>query len=161
MSKQALASVLRLIVDLTPTERGAVESRIRMLGHRRSVTEIDVVEQVYRAISVSTRKGFPPLGQIRRSSNWYRFERGCRRLQQFVTVVCGDGLGRYRPRVLTILVGCLIKDLKRHGIGLGPVTLGDRMMQVDEVVGRCYPGYVEAGLLREALVVGGFTDEPD
>lgn len=160
MSKQALNSVLELIVGLTPTERDAVESRIRMLGHRRSITEIDVVEQVYRAIAGLTRNGFPPLGQLRRSSNWYRFERGCRRLQQFVTASCGEGLGRRRPRVLTTLLGCLIEDLNQNRIGLGPVTLGDRMMMVDEVVGRCYPGYVEAGLLREALL-GRFMDEPD
>lgn len=159
MSKQSLDSVLQLIVGLTPTERDAVESRLRVLGHRRSITEIDIVEQVYRVISSLTRNGFPPLGQIRRSSNWYRFERGCRRLQQFVTETCGD-VGRRRPLVLGTLVGCLIEDLNQNRIGIGPVTLGDRMMQIWEVVGVAFPGYCEAGLLKEALL-GRFTDEPN
>jgi hypothetical protein len=88
---------------------------------------------------------------LRRSSNWYRFERGCRRLQQFVGETCGE-IGRQRQQVLVTLVGCLIEDLDRLGIGVGPTTLGDRMMQIFDVVEVAFPGYVAAGVLQDALL---------
>jgi len=155
MSKQVLDKVLQMLPDLTPAERSAVQSRIGLLGCQRGVKSIDGVKQVHTAVSGILRGRFPPLKQLQQTRNWSKFEKGALQLMQFVDVTCGVKRGRQSQQVLTRLVDCVLLDLRTRGSSLGPVMVGDRMCQIDDVVDRCYPGYTEAGLLADALLRKG------
>jgi hypothetical protein len=148
VSKQILTAVLEKLPSLSPSERDEVLARIMLLGVKQDVTKRDSVYQVYLAVAELVGRGFPPVSQARRS---YRFERGCRRLQEYIDGTCGN-VGRKRPQIIRLLVDCVLADMKQIGLKVGPQILGDRMMDISGVVDRCYPGYVASGILVKALL---------
>lgn len=152
MSRDKVNAVSVLLAELTPTERDEIRARLCMLGTGRKTTHVEPVEQVYKELS-KLIKGFLPFKQLRlQEGTYYRFERGCLRLQKYIDETCGEKLGRGRPQVISRLLQCVLADLKYSEIGLGPVTIGDRMLRISDVVESAFPGYTAAGLLGPALM---------
>jgi hypothetical protein len=157
MSEEALKKALALIVGLTKAERALLARRLEALSLGEGDTGVDA--EVYNALRpVLGNRGFPPLRQLRAHRQYGRFRNGAEALGSFVKEAFGDRLSRTeRRRILALLLHATLADMTRTGFRVGPWMIGDAMGRVWSVVEQSWPGYLEAGLLKDALVGGGKT----
>jgi len=151
--KKSLDQVLALLPSLSPAERAAVIGRAQALGFAEVRGKRSPVEEVYALLASVVGKGFPPLVRLQKSRTWKSFVTGAEAVTQFVDELFGASLHyRDRKRVMMLLIVCVGENIKAHHDPLEVWRLSAKMSHIWDVVEAAYPGYLEAGLLADALL---------
>ena len=148
MTAHALKDVLARLPLLSRPEREEVRGRLDMLTARH----VTVVGEVYQWLMHALGgKGFPPLPTIMKSSQSKRFRHGAETLDAFISEVFGTVATRTRQRLMLLLIQCVLADLKEKAERVSPASIAYSLANLWSIVEARFPGYMECGLLAEAL----------
>lgn len=126
-------------------------ARLGILG--AASPTVSGVGEVYRWISYALgRGGFPPLSVIQRSAKWTQFKRAAEGLLHFIDDVFGRLDRRSKQRIILLLVQCTIDDVKASGKRPTPFNMSLALSNIREIVEKQFPGYLQCGVLAEALI---------
>ena len=150
--KKTLDQVLALLTSLSLAERATVIGRAQALGFAKIHGKRSPAEEVYVLLASVVGKGFPPLIRLQKSRTWKSFVTGAETMLWFVEEVFGMLHYRDRKRVMLALVICVVESLKARQVPLELWRLSAEMSRIWDVVEESYPGYLEAGLLANALL---------
>lgn len=145
--KQDLDIVLACLHKLSQAELKIVTARLRVLNIGSGEAN-----EIYGIVADMLGGAIIPLPVARQSKHFTRFVKGVDVLMDFYTTHFKSV--KYRPmrlKVLKVLISCATGSLKNEGFKLTFVNIGDRLARIQECVENCFPGYLAAGCLLDAI----------
>ena len=149
-SASPLSKILEQLPKLTKADREILSARLKLLD---SGAQVDS-RMVYDFLIKMVGQGWPPFQTLSRSKKLFPLiAGGSSAVMEFADRTCGP-LGRNKPAVIAKILTVILNHLEYRKKEPTLWIVGTALYQVHDIIQVSFPGYMECGLLKEALLKG-------
>lgn len=153
MKKSEFDAVLESVTRMTDEQRAQLRLALDLLGEEPATTSaFDPDELLWSGyLTCAEQEGLqlPPLSHVRKTSLWSSFAKACRDLDLWVEHHFRPEDETRRRHAFVTVARCIILSLREMNVPLTQRSLLQQARNATQHVDRQYPGYADAGLLKQ------------